>query len=255
MKPSDETLMAYADGELDAATRAEVEAAIAADPDLAQRVARHRALRAKLSTPFNDVLNEPVPERLVSAVRNTPSAQPRKADVTDLARVRAAKRQGESPSRRWGWPEWASMAASLVLGVAVGYALLRPPGQIIANHDGRLIAQGALHEALSHQLAGETARESPVQMGVSYLAKTGSYCRAFTTLSTRSMAGVACHEDGEWTVQILSPAEAAKTEADAYRTASTALPATVVKAIGDQIEGEPLDAGGETAARDSGWQK
>jgi len=36
---SDEVLMAYADGELDATTRAQVQQAIGADPELARRVA------------------------------------------------------------------------------------------------------------------------------------------------------------------------------------------------------------------------
>ena len=44
---SEETLIAYADGELDAATRAALEAALASDPQLAQRIERHRALRAR----------------------------------------------------------------------------------------------------------------------------------------------------------------------------------------------------------------
>src|SRR5256885_438663 len=50
MNFSDETLMTYADGELDAASRAVLEAAMAADPQLAQRVARHRALREHLGS-------------------------------------------------------------------------------------------------------------------------------------------------------------------------------------------------------------
>ena len=41
---SDETLMAYADGELDPATGAQVEAAMAGDAAMAGRVARHRAM-------------------------------------------------------------------------------------------------------------------------------------------------------------------------------------------------------------------
>jgi hypothetical protein len=255
MKPSDEILMAYVDNELDVKTRASVELAMAADPEVAKRVARHKALRATLKSEFDPVLREPVPERLLTAVRKSPAQTTHKADVTDLARVRAAKRDTSGASRRWSWPEWGAMAASLVLGLAAGYALLRPPGQMIANSNGRLIAQGALHEALAHQLAGEQARELPVQIGLSFVAKSGNYCRAFTTHSTESMAGIACHEGNAWSVKLLTPGETAKTGPNAYRMAGTAFPAAVTQAIGEQIDGEPLDPTGEVAARDSGWQK
>ena len=52
MKYDDETLMAFADGELDEARRAEIAAALDQDPSLAQRVERHRALRARVVDAF-----------------------------------------------------------------------------------------------------------------------------------------------------------------------------------------------------------
>jgi hypothetical protein len=70
---TEELLMAYADGELDgaehAADRARIEAAMRADPDVAQRIESHRALRQQLSATFDRVLDEPVPDRLIAAVR------------------------------------------------------------------------------------------------------------------------------------------------------------------------------------------
>ncbi|MFN3843995.1 MAG: zf-HC2 domain-containing protein, partial [Rehaibacterium terrae] len=63
MRISDERLMAYVDGELDAAQAAQVEAAIAADPALAAAVARQRRLRERLRAAFDPVLDQPVPER------------------------------------------------------------------------------------------------------------------------------------------------------------------------------------------------
>ena len=56
MSPSDETLMAYVDGEVDEATRKIVEKTMREDPDVAARVARHRALRAAVSGAFSSVI-------------------------------------------------------------------------------------------------------------------------------------------------------------------------------------------------------
>jgi len=59
-------LMAYVDGELEPGARAQVEAAMAADPDIARRIARHRAFRDRLRASFDEVMEEPVPDRLLA---------------------------------------------------------------------------------------------------------------------------------------------------------------------------------------------
>ena len=88
MTISDETLMAFADGELDEAARAAVEAAMREDPEVSKRIARHRALRARLQAGFAAELSEPVPERLTAVLRGVPSATA--SNVVDLQNARAA---------------------------------------------------------------------------------------------------------------------------------------------------------------------
>lgn len=60
---SEADLHAYLDGELPAAQRAYVEAEVAADPQLAERVARYSALNEALRAHYDAVIEEPVPER------------------------------------------------------------------------------------------------------------------------------------------------------------------------------------------------
>jgi hypothetical protein len=224
MNFSDETLMAYADGELDAASRAALEAAMAADPQLAQRVARHRALRARLRAALDPVLDEPLPERLLASVRGTP--EPRRA-----ANVVPLKRKAMP---RWPWPQWGAIAASLI--------------------DGQVLASGALARALSEQLASDQPPGAAVQIGVSFRARNGDYCRTFVLRQKSALAGLACRGHEVWRLEVLAQNPLQPAAAAAYRPAGSALPASVARTLDELIAGEPLDAGAEAAARAGGWK-
>lgn len=244
MKFSDETLMAYADNELDSETRSAVEAAMAADPEIARRVAKHKALRGQLRAAFDKVLDEPPPQRLVNAARGGPAVR-RESNVIPLRR--------KTPPRR-AWPQWVSMAASLIVGILIGQALMRNAGSgPIATHGGQLFASGVLARALTEQLASAPPEESPVHIGVSFKSKSGDYCRAFTLNATTTLAGLACRAHNEWQIHALAQDAAVQESSGAYRQAATAMPRSVMQAVDDTIAGEPLDAHAEAAAREKGW--
>lgn len=98
----DVMLMAYADGELDAATARQIEAAVAADPALAERVRMFRESAALLHGAYADAMHEEVPERLLAAVR-VPASN-------------VVKLQARRPARQIvAWAMAASLAA-LVIG-------------------------------------------------------------------------------------------------------------------------------------------
>ena len=240
---SDEILMAYADGELEPARRAEVEQAMRADPAVAAAVQRHRALRADVFAAFAGVLDEPVPERL----RPHAAASP--------VRVDALRAAGARPlPARWSWPRWGGMAASLAVGVlvgALGWRGMHAGGAApaVAQMGGALVAQGALAQALSQQLASEQGQGAGVTLGVSFQARDGSYCRSFTMGSS---GGLACRSGGEWRVPVLAEGEAER--GGTYRQAGSAMPAAVLDAIDQRIAGPALDAQAERKARERGWQ-
>ena len=241
MTIDEQSLMAYADGELDGARRGEIEALIAKDPALAARVAAQRALRARLAGAFAEALSEPVPEHLVQAV--TASAPP----AIDLAAERARRR---GPA--W-WTYGAAMAACLVLGVFVG-GLLGSTTPAIASRDGVLVAQGSLAEALANQIAAEPgAGARPVKVGLSLRTAEGVYCRTFRIASERPTAGLACREPQAWTVR-LAVAVAPQVGQGTYSTAATETPAPVMQLVDDLSGGKLLDAAGERAAKASGWR-
>ncbi|MGO4838860.1 anti-sigma factor, partial [Rhizobiaceae sp. 2RAB30] len=82
----DETLMAFADGELDAAATAAVEAAMETDDDLVARVAVFMESRGQASAALRPLLDEPVPETLIQSVRQ----------MVDRSRQNAALQTGDS---------------------------------------------------------------------------------------------------------------------------------------------------------------
>jgi hypothetical protein len=245
MSFSDETLMAYADGELHALQRAAIERAMHADPALAARVAQFQAQRADVFAAFAPIVEEAVPARL-AAVRPEP--------VADLGAARAVRGAAASTPRHWSWLEWGGMAASLAVGVLAGSVLLKSGGEaqlaLAAGADGALVAQGALAEALSQQLAGSGQGGGKVAIGVSFVARDGVLCRSF---AMGASAGLACRTGERWTLPVLA-AVVPGAEGD-YRQAGGAMPAAVLDAIDARIAGATLDAQAEHAARQRGWRR
>ncbi|MFN3514743.1 MAG: anti-sigma factor family protein [Phenylobacterium sp.] len=222
------TILAYVDGELDAAQAEAFETAMAADPDLAERVARHAELRQAVGGAFAEVLKEPVPERLAEAATAAVVVRPH------FGRLGA-----------WGPPQWAAMAACLVAGVFVGRLLIEPSP--FASRGGELLAQGALAGALESQLAAEPG---PIRIGLSFRDRQGAYCRTFA-IEKDALAGLACKDGGGWAVRIAAAYQAQSGE---YRMAASAAPPAVLAAVDDAIAGEPLDGEAEAAARATGWR-
>ena len=252
MRFSDELLMAYADGELDRATRAEIEAAIASDPEVARAVERHRALAGNVRGAYRSVLKEPVPERLTALV------SPDDEETAELPVIPLAERRSQKERRaanmpaaaaRPRLPQWAAIAASVAIGVLVGLFLLREPAEPWEESDAGLVARGDLDRALTTELAGE-AKFAAVRVGISFRNRDGAYCRSFHLQREAPLAGVACREGGEWRLPVLTAA--VKQEGE-LRTAA-AMPMAVLQAIDASIVGDPLDAPAEAAARDAGWQ-
>jgi anti-sigma factor RsiW len=242
VNPSDETLMAYADGELDEATRQQIEVSIAADPEVARRLAAHHALRGRLHADFDRVLEEPVPPHLAALVRSAENG----------SRPGQVLRFPARHTQRRPWLQWSSLAASLVLGALLWQfaSRLYPTGPITESK-GELVASGALARALNGRLAHEQTSTDSVQIGISFRSRQGAYCRTFQLRDTAA-AGLACHGSDDWRVQVF--AREAATAQSQYRQAASALPPVVLTAVQESIAGEPLDASAEAQARAGGWR-
>jgi hypothetical protein len=238
MKIAEETLMAYVDGELDAASAARVEAALVDDPELAAAIARERALRQRLRTAFDPIVEEPVPERLIAAARGETT--------------RPQTMASHSSRRRGTWHYWGAMAASVLIGVLFGKALPdRDSSLWRSGADGVLLASGELAQALDTQLASAPSA-GVAAVGLSFKADSGEYCRTFTTTQPSTLAGLACRSPQGWYVPTLMETQASS--GGEMRTASSALPSALLEQVDARMQGEPLNAEGERAARDAGWR-
>ncbi len=244
MNYDDETLMAYADGEVDDATRGEIAKAIERDPDLARRVARHLALRTEVAGAFAAVIDQPVPDRLREAARAPSTAATSRGNVVDFP-ARTARAQ----ARPWSVREWTAMAASLVLGIFVAGKLL-PQGGEVETRLNAMVARGELAAALDSQLASNQVPDAAVHIGLTFRDQQGAYCRTFISRAM-STAGLACRRGGDWRIEQTNAVELGAGE---LRQAAASLPPALMQTVEARVSGEPLDAEGEAAAVRGRWE-
>ncbi|GAA0741311.1 hypothetical protein LRH25_16395 [Ideonella azotifigens] len=241
----DDELMAFADGELSARRRQALAEAMAGDATLRARVETFQAQRQRVAKAFAAVLDEPVPDRLSALLAPPPAAAPRLAAVVALDAIR--QRRGGL-----GWAAWGGMAASLAIGLVSGALWAHRGGDVplMAEQGGRLLARGALAQALDTQLASDTPAGARVALQLSFVAQAGGYCRTFVAGGT---AGLACRSPAGWQVQAAEQVDAS--QAAGLRQAASTLPPSVLAAVDRYIAGNALDATQERSARDRAWQR
>jgi anti-sigma factor RsiW len=117
-KHSDEALVAYLDGELDPAERRHVEAWLDADPAVRDRLSALAQSADLVRSAYVDIVNEPVPERLLAAARGE-SAVPGPSESAEIVALAPRRAAGPRPGRR----QWISLAAAAALfGLIIGSA-------------------------------------------------------------------------------------------------------------------------------------
>ncbi|MDR7102874.1 hypothetical protein [Croceicoccus sp. BE223] len=230
MKVTREELAAFSDGELDFERHVEVERAVAADPDLERAVAAHRALRARLSTHFAPILDEPVPERLRTLLQH-------KSSVIDFDKQRQSRSTTRFNAPRWGWIAGPALAASLILALLI-------PREIGSES----YASGQVAAALDGQLVATQPADAPVRVMLSFRDRAGAYCRAY---SGADQAGIACKDAHGW--RMIEHFEDATAERGEYRQAGSGQAQLMMRAQ-DMASGSALNGGQELQARSKGWK-
>lgn len=235
MSVTPEMIAAFADGELDGAERARVEAAIAADPELALQVERHRRLKAMLSARYAPIAAAPVPDRLADLI--APAARPETMSgaVASLAEARA--RRGLAPMvRRWLPVAGPAIAASLVLAIWQPWQRAERTGY----------ASAELASLLDSRLVADQPAEASPRVLLSFAAKDGRICRAWRD---SAQGGIACRDADGWKIERALRLDGGAT--GEYRQAGT--DADLLTAAQDMAAGDALDADAERRAKRRGW--
>ncbi|MGN6375623.1 MAG: anti-sigma factor family protein [Sphingomonas sp.] len=223
------TRMAYVDGELDDIARRRVERAMAADPALAEAVARDRVLRDRLQARFAPYAEEPPPDRFRSLLD------------TNVAPITQSRRlQRRTLAHRW--VQGGAIAATLVLGIAIGRQIDAPG--LIASRGGALVAHGRLESALDTQLAATQPNDAAIRMGLTFRDRQGSICRTF---DSQVLQGIACRGRGRWDLI----RTAGGNRGGDYRQASSGV--TIGEAQ-QMMVGRPFSAAEEALAKQQDWE-
>lgn len=200
-------LAAFLDGTLaDEALTDAIEAAINADAALAERVealAGADETAAAVRDAFASVLAAPVPEHLTRIV-----AAPASAQVVDLATVRAARTlpaPAKDTGGSWRWPQFAAMAASLVIGVMIGGPLLTG-GSGDTTGGSLVLASAELDTMLDHAPSGQSVNLASLGTGevvLTFRNADGRLCRQFMIESAGATSdALACADaSGSWQVE------------------------------------------------------
>lgn len=124
-RPSDEMLVAYLDGEVDETDAVEVESWLERDPELRARLQALTESATHIRDAFEEILREPVPERLMAAARGRDAASAPAEGATILsfgAKVASVTARKSFANRRWGLGLVAAASLSfLMIGAGGGY--------------------------------------------------------------------------------------------------------------------------------------
>jgi hypothetical protein len=246
MAIDDETLMAYADGQLTAEEALMVDKAMAEDEDIAERVAMFMDSRAAVQNAFREL--PPVPAELTARIRAMAEAS-----APQAAADSAPSNVISLASRRRTVPLWQlPIAASIALAVGFFGGWTGAPGE--QSGGGLAVASiedSAVVAVLETEKAGarrQISSGAEVAVIASFVGTDGNLCREFEHDDAgRTVVAVACHRDDTWTVEFA--VAAAATDESGYAPASSldALDAW----MNASEAGPPLSDADEAAALDA----
>lgn len=282
---NEETLIAYADGELDGKTAAEVEAALERDPAAREIVKQFQEAGTLAAEAFDAPMEEEVPERLrklfdepedqTTAADAATNTRPDEGNVADLSQIRAARDRKsqtfataagrDSGIRRFALPLAASVALMIGVGGGVGLSNFTSPSAPEVVAAGTIANASALHAALEstpsleaiEEVSGDGLTRNRIEPQLTFVGADGRYCREYrvigqTAAATSDLTGVACRSpQGTWTQQIAVVKDVQSSAS--YRPAGKADTA-IEDFMSGFMKNAPLDDAAERQLLKSDWR-
>jgi hypothetical protein len=240
---SDETLMAYADGQLSDAEARDIDRALVTDLDARARVDAFVQSRKALAGAFDDIMDEP-PAHLLAAIESGGK----------VVSIRPAAATARSAPRTGFWPTAMAASIALAIGLAGGFGLR---GVTTEEATTPVLAQGG-RLALSDDVAAaldrtpslaraEIAGAATIVPVLSFRAGDGALCREFELSGGEARAtGIACRRDEAWRLEALVAGGSASAGED-FAPASGADEKTLERVLQRLGAGDPLSADDEAA--------
>jgi hypothetical protein len=205
-RPTNEELMAFADGALAPAEAQRIAGLVNANPELRSAVEMFRQSSELVREARGALDGDPVPDTLrrsVEAMIAQSEAKPEPtSNVVDFIR----KNPAAAPWRPWAMPIAAALAA--VIGGIAGYEMATQGG---GTGDTPILA--AVGNMLPSDIAaalGKSPSGSELELAsgklrvIATVRKDGGLCREFEVDDTsgRTIVGIGCREEGAWRLDI-----------------------------------------------------
>ena len=255
--PTDEVLMAYADGELSESDRRQLKAQLESQPELAERLRVFEDTRRPLLELFAQKAAEPVPEHIVSLVQTSPTfdgarGSPAHGGFSQRMRTLVAKLR-----EPFALPQFAlaGTVAALVVGGSVVYFAGFAGPDLHKAGSPLAVALDTVPSSSSSLLGGDGAI---FKSKLTFQSRAGEYCREFLAGQPKGTGqnGVACREkNGDWRMEASAPTKI-RADGSEVKTAFEKSTRADVDAALDRLMDQPaFDAEDESALIKNGWRE
>ena len=228
-KFSDEDVVAFIDGQMDAQAKSAFAKQAKVEPALAQCVTAHQWMA----------------RQIVAAYGQPPTNALSKAQIAQLGlerdnifKLKARMSSLPAASIPGTWTRLAAGITAIAASLAIGFVGARtsytPDTDILTQRDSQVFATGKLAHALSSKASGEKGQ---IEISMTFRTVDG-VCRSFEVKPR--LSGIGCQDGGHWSIPVMAESRLNQSTGRDYQLASGDISPTVMAEVDRRIVGVPL---------------